>query len=338
MQFNIADDNARVPVFTFPKATPLVFTCELQAGLLYLLRSTDDGSTGDGSTGDGSSDDPAGSSDDEGGGNFYDFAVAGAQKLFPGVRSDHLEAQDHLVPALLAMHTEIARDTKVYELLEDMAAMDEVKDPTAFLIDIHIGAGSTVDDMRLTRIEGLYVYMFCGQICSQSFEACEFGRVKYFTQDRQLRFQSGGATERTLFLCTMADGMYVGTFLDFIPFRFPSSINVKGEAFVEQRMLAHVSWFPKVETIKVTDRRITSTGRIMYVPLDQQSTDPEIIIDLKSDLHLLAATLLRVDESPTRRSRFLYVGQHSHKASDDPPYIQNGTHNTHNHGLVHSRR
>ena len=193
--------------------------------------------------------------------------------------------------------------------------------------------------MRLTRllVHGLYVYLFSANCSMPSFEACKFGRVQHYTRGRQLRLKSGGDTERTLFVCTIGGGMYVGTFLDFFTFRFPSSINDAGEAFVEQRMLAHVTWFPKVKTITVTDRRTSAVGCISYVPLGQQSCDPEIVIDLASSLELMPATLLRVNESATRRGRFLFTGEHSHPASADPDYAHNTLHNARAHGLVHAR-
>ena len=46
--------------------------------------------------------------------------------FFPEVRSDHLDAQAHLVPALRFMHAEIVQNIEVYALLRVMAGMDEV--------------------------------------------------------------------------------------------------------------------------------------------------------------------------------------------------------------------
>ena len=110
----------------------------------------------------------------------------------------------------------------------------QVADPSVFLIQISIST-QLRGTMRLTRIQGLYVYMLCGQICFNAFEACSFGRVEYYTRDRQSRLLSGSATERTLFLCTMEGStLYVGTFLDFFKFRFPSSIDDNGKAIIKK--------------------------------------------------------------------------------------------------------
>ena len=224
------------------------------------------------------------------------------------------------------------------------AALDgHLDQPARNLGRYRIGKGGG-GRIRLSRIQGLHAYLFCTQLCLQSYEACSYGKVKYYTEGRQLRLRSGGNTERTMFLCTIGAGLYVGTFKHFFKYRF-ARIDGPIHACVEERMLAHVKWFPQVKIIIVQDRKTSGKGYFTYVPLDEASwkkarEDPEIVIDLKNNLNFHAATLLYTEERQTRRGRYLYSGIHQHPDHENEAYIDGNNSTaarTRSRGLVHKR-